>query len=262
MTKSSAIPYAFREGGLKGALAHLASVIFGDTKFNRSASTVDMRKSNLQIRTSARALLEEAFPETSLKKIELIVKEAERNIEQLQEISHRKPAFPDHWDSGWELQTFLYCSIRITKPKIVVETGTANGKSTAAICAALAKNKVGHVWSFDVLESNAPYVSDDHRGYLTLIKTDGTSSKLMDRLNKITSTEGFKIFFHDSDHSYPNQYSDYLIASKKKFDLLISDDIDASLAFCDFAESLGFAVLDSKKFFGFLANPHQVEENR
>ncbi len=256
MAKSSAIPYSFREGGLKGSLTHLASVFLGDAKFNRSASTVDMRRANLQIRTSARGLLAEAFPETSLKKIELMVKEAERKIEELQKTSHRKLTFPDHWDSGWELQKFLYCSIRITKPKIVVETGTANGKSTAAICAALAKNKVGHVWSFDVLESNAPYVSDNHRGYLTLIRTDGRSSTLMDRLNDITSTEGFKIFFHDSDHSFPNQYSDYLIASKKRFDLLISDDIDASLAFCDFAKSLGFAVLDSNKFFGFLANPH------
>lgn len=61
---------------------------------------------------------------------------------------------------------------------------------------------------------------------------------------------GLQIFLHDSDHSYPNQMSDYETAKELGFNLLVSDDVDASLAFCDFSGKEGSIMLDGSKIIG------------
>ena len=258
MAKSYALPYAVRGLGIKGGISHLSSVVFGDARFNRPSSSVDMRRSNLKFCLTSRDLIIEAFPKATLKEIDLVLVEAQREVKRALKNEQQKSDFPSYWDSGQDLQVFLYSSIRLARPKYVIETGTANGKSTSAICAALLKNRYGHLWSFDVLNSEAPYVTKLQRKHLTLVKYDGKGSTLRNEIRKIIESDDCKIFFHDSDHSYPNQFSDYRIASDFGFDLLISDDVDASMAFCDFANSAGSVALDSSKFIGFVSNPAEV----
>jgi len=48
------------------------------------------------------------------------------------------------------------------------------------------------------------------------------------------------------------QITEYKLATDFKFDLIISDDVDASLAFCDYAKSIGKIFYDSPKFIGAL----------
>ena len=262
MAKSSAIPYAFRGQGLKGIVAHLSSIVLGDAKFNRAASTIDMRQAYLKFPRSLRELLLQTCPNFKVNEVDAILKEAQvqvkRNTSQLQSAS----SFPEQWDSGVEMQILLYSLIRLTQPAVVIETGTANGKSTAAICLALSKNRLGHVWSFDVLETTAPLVNNKHRNFLTLVKTDGKSSTLRKEIARIKPERGFSIFLHDSDHSYPNQLSDYTTAQSLGFDLILSDDIDASLAFCDFANAAGSAFLDAPKFIGVVSNTKLSEMSK
>jgi predicted O-methyltransferase YrrM len=261
VAKSSAVPMALRERGFRGVLSHLNSVFFGDARFNRSASTVDMRSAHLNFPKTLNILLSQTFPTTNIKKIDLFLNEAKAQIKKHSPASQTISTFPGQWDSGVELQILLYSIIRLTRPDVVVETGTANGKSTAAICAALSKNKSGHLWSFDVLDTTAPLVSDKHRKFLTLVKIDGKSSSLKKEIAKLKSKKGFSVFLHDSDHSYPNQISDYEIALSRGFDLILSDDIDASLAFCDFANSAGSVFLDAPKFIG-LVSSFSIHEKR
>ena len=253
MAKTSAVPMALKERGLIGVLSHVNSILFGDARFNRSASTVDMRNSHLMFPKTLDNLLLQTIPSFSLKKIELVVKEASQKFKS--DANEPKPisVFPGQWDSGVELQILLYSLIRLTKPNVVVETGTANGKSAAAICAALSRNRFGHLWSFDVLDTTAPLVNDKHRNFLTLVKTDGKSTTLKKEIMRIEAKNGFSIFLHDSDHSYPNQISDYEIALDLGFDVILSDDVDASLAFCDFANDAGFVYLDAPKFIGLVS---------
>jgi hypothetical protein len=258
LAKSSALPYALRGLGIKGGVSHLSSVVFGDARFNRSSSSVDMRRSNLKFCLTPRDLVIEAFPKATLKEIDSVLTEAQREVQRALKNDLQKSDFPNQWDSGQVLQVFLYSSIRLARPKYVIETGTANGKSTSAICAALLKNGFGHLWSFDVLKSEAPYVTKSQRKCLTLVKYNGKGSSLRNEIRRIIESDDCKIFFHDSDHSYPNQFSDYRIASEFGFDLLISDDVDASMAFCDFAESAGSVALDSSKFIGFVSNPAEA----
>jgi predicted O-methyltransferase YrrM len=52
-------------------------------------------------------------------------------------------------DSAEELYELLVALVRIAKPEIVVETGTAAGIGTHKIAAALDRNEKGHVWTVD-----------------------------------------------------------------------------------------------------------------
>lgn len=44
--------------------------------------------------------------------------------------------------------------------------------------------------------------------------------------------------------------SDYRLAKEIGFDYILSDDIDTSLAFCDFAGRAGHVFYDAPKFIG------------
>jgi len=255
MAKSSALPFVLRESGFRGFLGHISSVIFGDPKFNRPASSIDMRNAGLNFLPSLEGMIIQLCPNIPLNEIKTTILEADESI-RIQDASLQK--FPKQWDSGRQLKLLLYVLVRLNKPNVVVETGTANGSSAAAICAALSKNGTGHLWSFDVLESSAPQVQNSHRNFLTLMRVNGKSDTLKREVARLKTTSGFSIFLHDSDHSYPNQISDYQTAKNLGFNLLISDDVDASLAFTNFARENGIVLLDGSKFIGALQN-HQKE---
>jgi hypothetical protein len=160
--------------------------------------------------------------------------------------------FPKRWNSGTNLRLLVSTLVLLTKPDYVVETGTANGSSADAICRALTHNGKGMLYSFDRVASPASLVAGKFRERLNLIQIDGSPESLTDAISAIENRVGFGIFLHDSDHSYLGQRSDYEIALKHKFDILVSDDIDASLAFVHFAKNLGMALLDSPKVIGIM----------
>lgn len=45
--------------------------------------------------------------------------------------------------------SFLYATVRVLKPRVIVQTGTAAGTSTVAMALALRENGVGHLWTID-----------------------------------------------------------------------------------------------------------------
>src|SRR5258708_3945530 len=75
-------------------------------------------------------------------------------------------AGPDCWNNEWrqverfgggmaielEVGEFLNALVRMTKPSIVVETGTHKGFSTLMIAQALKANGKGHLYTFDLTD--------------------------------------------------------------------------------------------------------------
>ena len=253
MINNKAIFSALKQGGIGMGLAHISGRVFGISKFLRPASTIDFRKSELKSAKSAYEFIslliannQEIDPALEVAK-KLVNVNLSQSTEKLNE--------PARWNSGVELQHILTALIILTKPKIVVETGTANGASAAAILAGLEYNKEGHLWSFDIKSANPVLVEEGLKKRVTFVKVSGQESELAKQLADIKqNNKGFSIFLHDADHSYLGQQSDYRLAKSNGFDLILSDDIDASLAFCEFANAQGVTLYDAPKFIGAVRN--------
>jgi hypothetical protein len=211
MGRNKAIYSAYKQGGIGMALTHLSGRVFGISKFLRPASTIDFRKAELKSAKSAKELISLLI--TNHQEIDSILEVAKKllnvnlsqNVEKLNE--------PARWNSGLELQHILITLVILTKPEVVVETGTANGASAAAILAGLEYNKAGHLWSFDIKPANPVLVEERLKQRATFVKVSGKESDLSKQLLDIKqSFKGFSIFLHDADHSFLGQQSDYRLA--------------------------------------------------
>jgi hypothetical protein len=135
--------------------------------------------------------------------------------------------------------------VRAIKPKLIIETGVCNGKSSAMILLALAHNKYGTLVSIDkILNKNLKLKDNTSYNYVNNKNAYLVPSYLKKRwkffsgdsvffLKKFKKQKKFlnpDIFFHDSLHTYKhvtNEISSVLnlIENKNKI-LIIVDDID------------------------------------
>jgi len=159
-------------------------------------------------------------------------------------------AFPDEWNIESKLASYLYAYVVQKKPKVVVETGVANGFSTRILMSALELTG-GKLHSFDVKkECEGVYTgSGDWNFHLVPRK------KQKEYFREITSKWEIDFWFHDGDHSYIWQEFEYKLALSKLAvgGLILSDDIDTSEAWLEFCERNNLeyeCVFDSRKIFG------------
>ncbi len=249
MKKSKVIFAAYKQGGVVMALAHFFGRLFGISKFLRPASTIDFKKFQLKSAKSSKEFL--SLLTSNHKDIDFALDKAHKLINKSFSIDTEKFTEPKNWNSGIELQYILFSLIILTKPEVIVETGTANGASTAAIIKGLEFNHFGHLWSFDIKPANPVLVSEKLKEFVTFVKVSGRENDLEKHIQSLKkSKNGFSLFLHDSDHSYLGQQSDFRVAYKNNFDIILSDDIDASLAFCEFAKAKGVTLYDLPKFIG------------
>jgi hypothetical protein len=237
----------YKTKGFRELFLHLCGKIIRPSRFEKFCSTVDIRNSKVKIALSPVDFISYLYPEIKKRSIEKFVKEAESKLSENQKISSAD--FPSKWNSGRNLQVIIFAISRLIPPDFVVETGTANGTTANSWASAMKLNKKGKVLTVDIRESTLPAVSKENLRFIECQVSDGS----INALSKILQKRNFKnsIFLHDSDHSYFGQYSDYQAALNNNFDLLLSDDIDASLAFIDFSENLDSVVLfDERKFIG------------
>ena len=154
----------------------------------------------------------------------------------------------------------LYAIIRCSRPQIVLETGVANGLSSAYILLALEKNAVGRLYSIDlgaedgkIYENGyftpttgyAPVPNGKSSGWIIPeeIKhrwtfVSGRTSDMMPQvLDKIKEVD---IFIHDSEHTYENMKWEYQTVWPylKRGGLLISHDIDMNKAFFELCKEV------------------------
>lgn len=250
MVKRAAVQ-AFKLDGLRGFLGHLSTRILGRPRFLVSASSIDFRNAGLVCTRSESDFIRAILPNIDSDLIEDSLLFA-RALPELKSSAEVDLEFPERWNSGSGLQHVMAALVWLIEPKLVVETGTANGASALAITAAMHAKQSGKLISIDMAACEATLVPEHLRSYVNFVKVDGSVENLRNVLRNEVSAQDISIFLHDADHSYLGQQNDYQIAREFDFDLIISDDVDTSLAFIDFAGPRGAVLYDVPKFIGGL----------
>jgi predicted O-methyltransferase YrrM len=242
---------AFKLDGVKGLLSHIASRVFGRPHLLVRASSIDFRSAGLLCTRNEFDFIHALLPNLNSDLINEALNIA-RSLPELQMHTEVDLEFPVRWNSGIGLQHVMAALVWLLNPRLVVETGTANGASALAITAAMHARQNGRLLSLDISDSKANLVPAHLRSYVDFIRVNGSAENLREVIMKEKSNGGVSIFLHDADHSYLGQKTDYQIARELNFDLIISDDVDCSLAFIDFVGSLGVVLYDTPKFIGGL----------
>lgn len=136
---------------------------------------------------------------------------------------------------------WIWCTVRVLKPEIMIETGVAHGSSSWIILNAMHKNSKGRLISIDLpnKDTNKAYNFNEipDTGWLVpeILKSRwdlhlGSATELLPELLKKYSPD---IFFHDSDHSFKHMYFEFttVIKSMKKGSIILSDDVHKNEAF-------------------------------
>jgi len=159
---------------------------------------------------------------------------------------------------GYAEGTYLYTVVRTLRPQVAVETGVANGFSTAFLLQALHANGEGRLHSIDLprevgraYEPGTFYegegragippgsepgwlVPDELRERWTLIL--GRSQEELPPLLERVGTIDF--FMHDSEHSFDCMWFEFNAAwpRLREGGVLVSDDVNSTEAFARFAK--------------------------
>ena len=165
-------------------------------------------------------------------------------------------SFPGDWAVEEQTGLFLYMAVRSLRPMTVVETGVANGHSSVVLLNALGRNEHGVLHSFDVVEDTGGLVTPAERERWRFTVCDSRAPH-EDFRRELADLPPVNMFFHDSDHSYLGQLSEYraiwpLMAPDG---LILADDADACGAFFDFAKRMNrasAALVDLRKALGGL----------
>ena len=147
----------------------------------------------------------------------------------------------------------LYCLIRLLKPRVVVETGVADGFTSAHILRALEDNGEGRLYSIDLPNSKLPpdkgpgwIVEGELRKRWDLRIGDAKTllPPLLDELGEVD------LFLHDSLHTYEHMTFEYRAAwpRVKPGGLFLSHDVGQNAAFFDFMAEAGIRWRDYRVF--------------
>ena len=142
----------------------------------------------------------------------------------------------------------LYVIVRVLKPNLMVETGVANGKSSAYILRAIDKNGTGALFSID-----KPEFQDDpasiNRGEALIPRNLESGWMVPDSLRSLwtlrlgdaaellpvlrSELKDIDIFFHDSLHTYDHMKFELALARDwvRTNGVILCDDIQYSDAF-------------------------------
>jgi predicted O-methyltransferase YrrM len=165
------------------------------------------------------------------------------------------PEYPENYALEQSSSLLTYGAMRIIQPRIVLETGVANGHSTFFIINAIIRNGKGELHSTDVSDNVGALLMERERELwnLEIIKEPLRRSfrSVVERLPQID------FFLHDSNHSYSWQRFEYesVLSRMSKGSILASDDVDSSYAFIDFARRIRVhpvLLVDRRKIFGYL----------
>ena len=236
--------------GAKGLFAHILGRFAPQPRFSRHATLNDFKIHDVRFASDTWQMLSTLGIDFSMEQKTIL----EDEFKAFSELQHEYLAdedFPHNWNSGESLRFLLFSFIRLMKPEFVIETGTANGYSTAAIAHGFQLNGKGVVHSFDILESSAPLVLPGSKKHVNIVKVNESPKSLLRvaRSLELDTEKGF--YFHDSDHSYFGQHHDYELAKLLGFKYYFSDDVETSLVFCERSSQNKSAVLfDGRKFIG------------
>ena len=164
--------------------------------------------------------------------------------------AHSRDLFGDSYNCESGLASLLYSYILAKKPKIIVETGVANGITTNVIMRALEQTG-GQLHSFDIDPRCASVYTGQGKWNFHLL----ASPYQRDLRSQVSQISEIDLWIHDSNHGFTWQEFEYNLAFLRltKSGVLVSDDIDATPAFGlltskQFSYSAG--IFDKRKFIG------------
>jgi predicted O-methyltransferase YrrM len=163
--------------------------------------------------------------------------------------------YPDWYAIERETSFLYYALCRHLSPRNVLETGVANGHSTFFILQAMKKNGNGTLHSVDIADNVGKLLTEEERSGWNLHILGTPQRKSFKHILKTASP--LDLFVHDSDHTYGWQMFEFRAARKalSEHGVLLSDDIDHSLAFVDFCNEESqkpVLLLDTRKVTGML----------
>jgi hypothetical protein len=158
---------------------------------------------------------------------------------------------------GYTEGVYLYALVRTVRPEVMVETGVANGFSTAFSLLALQANGTGHLHSIDLprevgrdYEPGTFYEGEGRAGIppgsepgwlipiplkerwtLILGRSQEELPPLLERVRPVDT------FMHDSEHSFDCMWFEFNAAwpALRTGGILVSDDVNSTEAFARFA---------------------------
>jgi predicted O-methyltransferase YrrM len=147
----------------------------------------------------------------------------------------------------------VYALVRLLKPRIVVETGVADGFTSSHILRALEDNGEGRLYSIDLPHYLLPpgkepgwIVEEALRARWSLMvgKAEELLPPLLEELGTID------VFLHDSLHTYEHMLFEFGAAwpHLKPGGLLLSHDVGQNASFFDFTEKNGIGWRDWRVF--------------
>jgi predicted O-methyltransferase YrrM len=151
-----------------------------------------------------------------------------------------------------------YAAVRALAPDTVVETGVANGVSSAYLLLALQKNGHGCLHSIGLADP-AFLPLGEHLGWLVpqWLRTAwqihvGDAREVLPNL--LSQLGNIEIFIHDSHHSYDHMMWEFETAYPKlqHEGLLVADDAFWNNSFYDFARKAGAGEAQILRGVGFL----------
>jgi predicted O-methyltransferase YrrM len=170
--------------------------------------------------------------------------------------SDAERVYPTSYEVEEATATFLHAAVRITRPESVLETGVADGLSSALMLSAMEANGCGALHSIDIASDVGVLVTDRDRWNLHIVDADRPEACA----DVIRSLRRLDLFLHDGNHTYAYQRCEYEAAWTKLAPggYLVSDDVDYSYAFLEFLEARGLTarmLLDRRKVFGLVRKP-------
>lgn len=214
-------------------------------------SVMDFTRSGGKLTTSAAGFLGELGWEAA---------EIEQVLDEYQEVAERLAAryadtqlfYPLTHGVEAETSAVLYGLGRLLKPRSVVETGVADGRSSWLILAALERNGSGLLYSFDINHTAGRLVGEHPQWRLEILDRRNPEACFSRALERVGTID---LFFHDSDHLYLPQLFEYGQAWPRMAQggIFASDDVHSSKAFLDFCGRHGQRpsfLFDSRKITG------------
>jgi predicted O-methyltransferase YrrM len=155
---------------------------------------------------------------------------------------------------GLQERIYLYAILRTLQPKVAVETGVANGFSTAFALLALERNGEGELHSIDYPRTFGVDPESFHAGIGSVgVPAEHESGWLVperlrerwtlrlgrsqDELPPLLASVGtIDFFLHDSEHSYECMRFEFTSAwpALREGGVLVSDDVNSTAAFPEF----------------------------
>jgi predicted O-methyltransferase YrrM len=171
--------------------------------------------------------------------------------------------FPGFYDSGVRVQELLRLLVASFRPRTIMETGVAHGRSTQAFLEVIASLQAVddsfvcalHSIDVDPRTQIGPWSSNPLWTFHLLTP----ENQLRDIFEEVGEID---LFFHDSDHGYRNQMLEYELAWQRLAPggILVSDDASWSNAFLHFARQHNLKPLilsEAPKVAGLLQKPWQ-----